>query len=654
MIPQPTGTQVVQKDDLFAATIGVTYYYRVAALDSGYSESLLSPEVSVLISFFNVIALLTPTAGVGDDISISGENFGVYDQMDDRVEVPGVVWEDGTGFVDDELECAVTDWQVEQIDAAVPNGATTGQVAVTIGGATQNTPEVFTNSDPYITAISQLTAQPRAMITLTGNNFGATFDATHRVVFDDVELLDPNDYGSYSNEAITFRVPDEKPDTYSVTVRVDATNSNQAWLGVSPPVGAMWQHTWGADGAEAAVSVATDSADNIYLAGGTSSAAFTVEADDVLLVCYDTDGTWQWSSTWDNSDNAAGERDEKSVGICIDENDQLLVTGDVRDTGGTIGGTISALYIAYANNGAWSFARKWVSDTSTSWGRAIACNGSDVFIAGIVTNGDDDVLLLRYDNAGAFVSAATWTIPGIQEPTDIIVDGNGDLIIVGTTENALPPPAGNDAFILKVTSDFTLLWANYWGGGGDDSATAVTVDSSDNIYVTGGTASFGVNYQPFVIMYNTSGVLQDGNYWPLTQYSYFTSIDIDSAGKFLCSGSRRPIADDVLYALLETDYSTISLMAYGDPAFQPGGMSGLLDGNGDMLLCGDATSLGATWADVAVQPTADTGTSVPEAQALIVAAGASSNLTGLSNNVVGTEDTGDGLNDMLIIKYNPE
>jgi hypothetical protein len=441
-----------------------------------------------------------------------------------------------------------------------------------------------------------------------------------------------------------------KLDTYSVTVRVDTTDSNQAWLEVSPPVGAVWQHTWGADGAEAATSVATDAADSIYLVGSTSSIAFTVEANDVLLVCYDTDGTWQWGSTWDNTDNAAGQRDENGIDICVDENDQLLVTGDVHDTGGTT----SALYLGYANDGTWNFARKWVSDTTTSWGRAIACSGSDVFIAGIVTNGDDDVLLLRYDNTGAFVSAATWIIPGIQEPTDIIVDGNGDLIIVGTTENALPPPSGNDAFILKVTSDFTLLWANYWGGGGDDSATAVTVDSSDNIYVTGGTASFGANYQPFIIKYNTGGVLQDGNYWPLTQYSYFTSIDINSAGKFLCSGSGRPMVFNVLYALLETDYSTISLLAYGDAAFQPAGMSGLLDGNGDMLLCGDATSLGATWADVTVQPTADTGTSVPEAQALIVAAGASSNLTGLSNNVIGTEDTGGGVNDMLIIKYNPE
>lgn len=59
----------------------------------------------------------------------------------------------------------------------------------------------------------------------------------------------------------------------------------------------------------------------------------------------------------------------------------------------------------------------------------------------------------------------------------------------GTSQNG-PAPSGMNAFVaeLDVTGS-TLLYADYIGGSGDDYAYAMTMDASDNIFITGNTGS---------------------------------------------------------------------------------------------------------------------------------------------------------------------
>src|SRR5579862_6017968 len=86
----------------------------------------------------------------------------------------------------------------------------------------------------------------------------------------------------------------------------------------------------------------------------------------------------------------------------------------------------------------------------------------------------------------------------------VAVDPQGNVIVAGhTTSQTLPGttnafqsvratgfPDNEDVFIAKFNpSGTTLLWATFLGGNGDDQPTAIAVDSTGAIYVTGTTGS---------------------------------------------------------------------------------------------------------------------------------------------------------------------
>ncbi|MGE5424856.1 MAG: FISUMP domain-containing protein [Syntrophothermus sp.] len=77
----------------------------------------------------------------------------------------------------------------------------------------------------------------------------------------------------------------------------------------------------------------------------------------------------------------------------------------------------------------------------------------------------------------------------------------------------------NDAFILKITSEGTLIWCTYYGGNQMDLANGISLDKEENLYVSG--VSFSLNnistpgsFQPvsagsgdaFLVRFDTSGL----------------------------------------------------------------------------------------------------------------------------------------------------
>lgn len=84
------------------------------------------------------------------------------------------------------------------------------------------------------------------------------------------------------------------------------------------------------------------------------------------------------------------------------------------------------------------------------------------------------------------------------EASDIVVDHNGDIIVVGYSQSddfPLMNPkqdvrrGGSDVIISKYDSDLNLLWSTFLGGSKNDKATAVSVDANNNIIIAGSTAS---------------------------------------------------------------------------------------------------------------------------------------------------------------------
>jgi hypothetical protein len=154
------------------------------------------------------IASLSPTSGVaGTPVTITGANFGTT-QGTSTVKFNGVT-------------ATPTSWSATSIVAAVPAGATTGNVVVTVGGAASNGMTfTVTVPGPSIARLNPTSGVVGTPVTITGANFGAT-QGTSTVKFNGVTAAPT----SWSATSIVAAVP-AGTTTGNVVVTVGGAASN--------------------------------------------------------------------------------------------------------------------------------------------------------------------------------------------------------------------------------------------------------------------------------------------------------------------------------------------------------------------------------------------------------------------------------------------
>jgi hypothetical protein len=564
-----------------------------------------------------------------------------------------VNWVSDVGFEPALIDAPVVSWTPASILARVPLGATSGPVSVTVGGTAKSSSQVFTNGDPYITDISVLSGVAGDEVILTGNNFGAGFDGGHRVVVGSTLLLNANDYNSYTNTEIIFIIPSGPLGNQSVKVRVGSVDSNSAWLNLAMPAGPVWEHTWGETGSEAATAVASDSIGDVYLTG--YSASYHSLYLDVLLVKYSNSGSFRWARVWDNTDRGrVSERVELAEDLCLDSSDGVYLTGSVIDDQSTP----SVLLLKFNTGGEFQYARNWtLTNVSNISGEAICTDGTYLYIAAVLEQIDlGQLVLLKYGLDGSLVSNYTWLVDREIIPTDIIVDGNGDLVVTGTAADVFA--AGLDAFVLKTDSDFTPIWCQYWGTSkGEDIGYGLLADGDNNVLMVGGSTNWSALSAPILAVLNSDGAIITDYYWPLTNFAAFLSIGEAASGNFYCVGTGWPAEQTIFFARLGdagANYAVQDFRVYTHPLTIPQALGGWMTGGDDILICGQALQRGGVWNDMSANTTPASGDLQEETAILDIYDGTSVNLSGTTTNVTGIENTGGGGNDALIIKYNPE
>jgi uncharacterized protein (TIGR03437 family) len=110
--------------------------------------------------------------------------------------------------------------------------------------------------------------------------------------------------------------------------------------------------------------------------------------------------------------------------------------------------------------------------------------------------------------ASRLVLARTFGGSGTEMIGGLAVDASGGIYVSGTTTSTdfpttqgaflrtwvpnpakFPPTYGQTGFVAKLSPDGSFAYATYLGGTSGDQANGITVDSSGNAYVTGGTNS---------------------------------------------------------------------------------------------------------------------------------------------------------------------
>ena len=359
---------------------------------------------------------------------------------------------------------------------------------------------------------------------------GGDLDVGHAIT------VDMNDNVYLTGETFSVDFPTQNPEqplnaggSDAFVVKLDPTGSTILF---STYLGGSGNEDNFNSGVESS-GIAVDSSGNVYVAGRTSSMDFPVM--NAVLPNYgggDYDGFVSElsadGSTLLYSTYLGGEANDSAHAIAVDSAGNIYVTGGTRSvndfpiTPGAFQSFLNGQLDAYVakidptQQGAASLVyATYLGGTGIDRGTAIAVDSAgQAYVTGRTESSDfptRQALQAGYGGAAdAFVSVlnASGTDllystflggTGLDVGNGIAVDGTGNVYITGETASTDFPTmngfqtangGSSDAFVAQLDpTGQILLYATYLGGAGLDRGTALAVDSTGMILLTGETSS---------------------------------------------------------------------------------------------------------------------------------------------------------------------
>lgn len=179
--------------------------------------------------------------------------------------------------------------------------------------------------------------------------------------------------------------------------------------------------------------------------------------------------------------------------------------------------------------------------------------------------GDDDILIAKYDSNGAIVAQKTFGGVDRDQGFGIKVDSAGNIFILGLTRSDGPSSFGNQ-LVAGFNSSFGIQFQKALGGSAGINAKDLDVDSNNNLY-TIGSREPNFNTELFVAKYNSAGTIQWQKSLTGSSPELGEAIVVDSSDNIYVAGSTKTSGQggrDVLVARFDSFGNVIWQRALGD------------------------------------------------------------------------------------------
>ena len=301
---------------------------------------------------------------------------------------------------------------------------------------------------------------------------------------------------------------------------------------LSPSGGHLWSTYLGGSGDDRGYDIALDSSDNALVTGGTGSSGWVLGGFDTSYNGNDYDafvaklspsGGHLWSTY------LGGSNWDFGCGIAVDPSSSVLVTGYTYSSDWVSGGFDTSYngggdaFVAKLSPSGGHFWSTYLGGSSGDDGYGIAVDPSgnalvtgDTASSGWVSggfdtsgNGGNDAFVAKLSPSGGHVWSTYLGGSDHDWGYGIAADPSGSVLVTGATGSTDFSGRNNtykggyyDAFVAKVASSGSLLWATYLGGSGNDGGWGIALDPSGSIFVTGSTWSSGWVSGGFDTSYN--------------------------------------------------------------------------------------------------------------------------------------------------------
>ena len=247
-----------------------------------------------------------------------------------------------------------------------------------------------------------------------------------------------------------------------------------------------WVKAAGGSIDDASQAIAVDVDGNVYVTGNFTSATITfgstaltnsnVGDRHIFVVKFDSIGNVLWAKSTRNNESGNGNS------ISVDNSGNVYVCGSFRGTN-----TLTFGSFTLNNQDALSYTQSFIVKYDTSgnvlWAKTCLNNNLDV----VVSNSMQSVCVNK--NGNAYVTGI------FQGPTITF----GSL----TVTNSNPP--NHEVFLIKYDPAGNILWGKSFGGNNSEIAYYLTVDVSDNVFLSGFFQSSSIDFGSTVLTNKNSG-----------------------------------------------------------------------------------------------------------------------------------------------------
>jgi outer membrane protein assembly factor BamB len=301
---------------------------------------------------------------------------------------------------------------------------------------------------------------------------------------------------------------------------------------LSPSGSNLWQTTYVDDvGPTLSQAILVDSNSNVYITGSDNYYHDRYSSYvQLATIKYNTDGGQMWMAT----DNQPVVAVINVKGLALDGNGNLYIEA-----------AFNVLYggyytYKYASNGnlTWSEYAPTEDDLSVPQGLALDAFGN-AFVTGVdgyyYPNMDYDTYKIAED--GTFLWTNSYPQPpvGISGANAITVDSGNNVYVTGYSPGT---NSANDIVTIKYDNNGAQSWLQRYNGpgNGNDAGNAIAVDNNGNVYVTGydtttagGTEIVTIKYSPLVLQRQSNGtVLLQAQGSPGESFTIQASADLQS------------------------------------------------------------------------------------------------------------------------------
>ena len=348
-----------------------------------------------------------------------------------------------------------------------------------------------------------------------------------------------------------------------------------------------------------AFDLAVDDSGNVYVTGVSVGSATSY---DYATIKYSSSGDTLWVRRY----NGPGNLGDGASALAVDDSGNLYVTGWSYDSVTSL----DYATIKYSSAGDTLWVRRYNgpgNDYDEATALAVDASGK-VYVKGVSYGGGGtyyDYATIKYSSSGDTLWVRRYNGPGngFDYATALAVDDSGNLYVTGESYGI---GTLDDYATIKYSSAGDTLWVRRYNGPGnfDDEANALAVDNSGNVYVTG-VADYSCTFGDCYGDYATIKYAPNGDTLWVRRYNgpgnsadEATAMAGDDSGNVYVTG--RSVVSGFNF-----DYATIKYSSAGDTLWvrryngpgngEDGARALAVDGSGNVYVTG--RSIGTIYPD---------------------------------------------------------